>query len=208
MRSTVPISVLLELFKVEKESQKAFVKQLMSAYAVIYLNIESPFIVDIWQADFLSYELSSYTHAKSDSEDKEVSLRETKSTGEVAPIQSISKRKVGRNSLVEKFPNLINSATNYIKLHGYSAHVRRRTSTGTGTGVSVEDVRQHLITSIPGLAEEGISATAVAYLFCPPNKTHIASKRYKGFIADVFPRSEIIFVRRTQMLTTCSLGLK
>ena len=166
--SAVPVSVLLELFKVKKESQKAFVKQLMSAYPVIYLNIESPFIVNIWQGGIFLDELSSYTQAKSDREEREesvVSLQETKaSTREVAPTQSISNRKVGCKPLVEKFPNLINSATNYIKLHKYSAHAQRRTSTGTGTGVSVEDVRQHLLTPIPGLAEEGISATSVAYL--------------------------------------------
>ena len=51
--------------------------------------------------------------------------------------------------------------------HGYAAHARRRTSTGTGAGISLEDVRQNLLRTVPGLEETGMSLTAVAYLFCP-----------------------------------------
>ena len=95
---------------------------------------------------------------------------------------------------------MISLATSFIRLQGYPAHARRRTSTGTGTGVSVEDVRQYLLKSIPGLAEERLSRTAVAYLFCPSNKCRKASKRYKGFIAARVPVKSDNIGKQTLML--------
>ena len=90
--------------------------------------------------------------------------------------EPVLKGKVGKKPLIEKCSTLIGTATNFLKLHGYLAHARRRISSGSGTEVSVEDLRQHLLQSVPGLAEVGISATAVAYLFYPPSKVRNASK--------------------------------
>ena len=53
---------------------------------------------------------------------------------------------------------------------------------GTGKGVSVDDVSQHLLETVPGLKNRGISRTTVAYLFCAPNKGRKSSERYKEFI--------------------------
>ena len=41
----------------------------------------------------------------------------------------------------------------FIKLNGYSAHARRRSSTGSGAGVSLDQVRNHLLQTVPGLKE-------------------------------------------------------
>ena len=87
-----------------------------------------------------------------------------------------------RKPIVKKFPSLISSAMEFIKLNGYSAHARRRSSTGSGAGVSLDQVRNHLLQTVPGLKEHGIGKTAVAYLFCPPNKGRKSSARYKGYI--------------------------
>ena len=58
-------------------------------------------------------------------------------------------------------------ANDFIKLHGYSAHARRRNFIeSSGAGVSLDAVRQHLNKTVPCLTD--ISKTAVSYSFCPP----------------------------------------
>ena len=136
----------------------------------------------LFSEDFASYmEGKGSTSKHSDKETVIVKDMTNKSNKE-----PVLKGKVGRKPLVEEFPTLIGTATNFIKLHCYSAHARCRISSGSGTGVSVEDVRRHLLQSVPGLAV-CISATTVAYLFCPPSKVRNASKRYKSFIAARVP---------------------
>jgi len=53
----------------------------------------------------------------------------------VPPINEVKfgpHKKTGRIALHEKFPNLVEVATNFIKEHSFSAHGRRRETTGTG----------------------------------------------------------------------------
>ena len=91
------------------------------------------------------------------------------------------RKKLGRNPLVDSYPDLIKKAVEFIKLNGYSARARRRNSIGSsGAGVSVDAVRQHLIKTIPGLTY--ISKTALSYLFCPLTKFRKSSERYKEYI--------------------------
>ena len=73
-------------------------------------------------------------------------------------------KKFGKKPLVERYPNLIEKAVNFIKLHEYSAHARTRNSSGSsGAGVSVDPVRQHLIKTVPGLTD--ISKTVYLIYF-------------------------------------------
>ena len=58
--SAVPVSVLIELFNIEDERKQLFIDQLLAAYPLMYLHLESPFIINIWQGDLFSEELSSY----------------------------------------------------------------------------------------------------------------------------------------------------
>ena len=70
-------------------------------------------------------------------------------------------KKFGKKPLVERYPNLIEKAVNFIKLHEYSAHAR--TWNSSGAGVSVDPVRQHLIKTVPGLTD--ISKTVYLIYF-------------------------------------------
>lgn len=90
--------------------------------------------------------------------------------------------KRGRKPLSTTFPTLVKTATTFIKQHSFAAHGRRRETTGTGTGVSLEDIRQHLLDSVPGLKERGISKDAVHHLMVAPRKNTVRAERYKGLV--------------------------
>ena len=95
---------------------------------------------------------------------------------ETAPPTTLSSqesvKQKGQPSLVKKFPEIIKTATNFIKQHGFSVQCRRRTETGYSSGVSVSEIRTHLMKNVPGLIDHGISKSTVRRLFQPPNKRH------------------------------------
>ena len=76
---------------------------------------------------------------------------------ETAPPTTLSSqesvKQKGQPSLVKKFPEIIKTATNFIKQHGFSVQCRRRTETGYYSGVSISEIRTHLMKNVPGLIE-------------------------------------------------------
>ena len=89
--------------------------------------------------------------------------------------------KVGRPSLVSKFPGIVPCVTEFIKQHGFSAHSRRREETGI-VGVSLDSIRVDLMQNIPGLKEHGLSKHTVSRLMEPPRRGTVAGKRYQGLV--------------------------
>ncbi len=73
----------------------------------------------------------------------------------------------GRPSVVSKYPSIITIVTEFIKQHGYKAQERRRTETGTTCGVTLREIREHMMQTIPELQEYGIGTTTIAYLMAP-----------------------------------------
>ena len=47
--------------------------------------------------------------------------------------------------LQTKFPQLLTVMLDFIKLHGFTAHMRRCTGTSTSCGVSLNDIREHVL---------------------------------------------------------------
>ena len=102
---------------------------------------------------------------------------------ESLPTRSQSRRRyAGQPSLVSKFPTIVEEASSFIKQHGFSAHHRRWTETSNSSGVTIVDVRKHLLETIPGLKEHGISESTVSRLFHAPNLHRTASSRYTGLV--------------------------
>ena len=99
----------------------------------------------------------------------------------------IKSSKPGRPSIVEKFPTIVETASEFIKAHGYAAHVRRREGVASTPGVSLSSIRQHLLDEVPGLKEHGISVNTVARLMNPPRHKTIAAGRYQGLITARVP---------------------
>ena len=60
-------------------------------------------------------------------------------------------KKVGRPSLVSKYPQIVPIIIEFIKQHGYRAQERRRTGIGTSYGVTLREIQEHLLKMIPEL---------------------------------------------------------
>lgn len=97
----------------------------------------------------------------------------------------------GRPSLITKFPAIVEVASEFIKSHGYAAHMRRRESVASAPGVSLREIRNHLLENVPGLKERGISCDSVARFMKPPRQHTIAAQRYKGLISARVPGKRI-----------------
>lgn len=109
-----------------------------------------------------------------------------------ASTSNATGKKVGRPSLVTKFPGIIECTTEFIKQHGFSAHSHRCNETG-GVGVSLVQIRDHLMQTIPGLKEHGLSKHAVAHLMEPPRRGTVAAKRYQGLVKARVPGEKCLW---------------
>jgi hypothetical protein len=103
-------------------------------------------------------------------------------THNLPPIVYGPKNKPGRKPLYQKFPTLLDCATDFIKSHSFQAHNRRRETTGTGTGVSLKDLQKHLFENVPDLREHGISRDTIHHLKVAPRKSGLKATRYKSLI--------------------------
>ena len=113
--SAVPLSVLHELMTTEKKNETAFVQQLLQTYPIMHLHLDSPFIINIWQADFFPEDFASYMEGEGSTSkhcDKETVI--VKDMTNKSKKEPVSKGKVGRKPLVEKCSTLIGTATNFI----------------------------------------------------------------------------------------------
>lgn len=88
----------------------------------------------------------------------------------------------GRKPYHEIYPKLVTFVTEFIRLHGFSAEARRRSTTGNLMGVSLADIRDHVQEKIPELKKCGISRSTIHHLLCPPRKITVSSNRYKGLV--------------------------
>ncbi len=98
------------------------------------------------------------------------------------PVKEGPTRRLGRQPLWLKYPEIVQTATDFIKQQSFAAHLRRRESTGTGTGVTLKDMKQHLLDNVPGLKEHGISLDTIHHLMVAPRKNSSRANRYKGLI--------------------------
>ena len=92
------------------------------------------------------------------------------------------KNKVGCKPLWQKFLQLIEIGTKFIKGHSFQAHVWCCETTGTGNGIILRDIRKHLLENVPGLSNHGISLDAIHHLTVAPRKNSSRFHRYKGLI--------------------------
>ena len=98
------------------------------------------------------------------------------------PLISLAgtKRKVGRPSVIEAHPEIVEIVRDFITQHSSSAHDRRRDDVQYSHGVTLAAIRSHVLREIPALKK--ISVHTVHRLLLPPNKNRNASKRYKSLV--------------------------
>ena len=180
--------LLLDLMKLIRitnpVASRAVCKQLLEAFPVMAVSNESSVVL------INSHELL----LSGDAFDELLSLDKANERSVARPrvsVQQVSRSPstsstVGRPSIVSKFPGIVKAATDFIKANGFSAHERRREETGK-IGVSIAEIREHLLSNVPGLREHGISSSAVSRLLEPPHRGTIASTRYKGLVSARVP---------------------
>ena len=98
------------------------------------------------------------------------------------PLISLAgtKRKVGRHSVIEAHPEIVEIVRDFITQHSSSAHDRRRDDVQYSHGVTLAAIRSHVLREIPALKK--ISVHTIHRLLLPPNKNRNASKRYKSLV--------------------------
>jgi len=57
-------------------------------------------------------------------------------------------KRPGPIPLQSKFPQLLTVMLDFIKLHGFGAHVRRPYATSTTCGVSLNDIYEHVLKNV------------------------------------------------------------
>ena len=125
----------------------------------------------LWPAEEIIFEENETT--QSNFSEKKSNDFETKKT----------KKNVGQPSLVLKFPEIVPEATEFLKQHSFAAECRRRSDTSYSSGVTMSQIREHLIKTIPGLKEYSLSLSTTQRLFQAPDSRFTSSSCYKGFIA-------------------------
>ena len=122
------------------------------------------YIVNLHQTSNNGNELSELIYRNEEKEDVEnhTSSSSTKSTSKASQSE---KSKPGPAYIVKKFPTIPDVATEFIKRNGFKAQNKRRDDDFVSCGVSVEEVRQHLLKTVTGLAEYGLCKNTVQYLF-------------------------------------------
>ena len=96
-------------------------------------------------------------------------------------------KKTGRKATWEKFPKLTAVVDNFIKQNSFSAHGRRRETSGTGTGVTLEQIRKHVLNEIPELKD--ISRNTVHRLMVPPRKRTVHARSFFSLVAARVPKT-------------------
>lgn len=86
-------------------------------------------------------------------------------------------KQTGPIPLQKKFPQLLTVMLDFIKLHGFAAHVRRRSGTSSTCGVRLEDMRQHVLKNVEGLTK--ISKSKIHHLLKPANESTRNAARHK-----------------------------
>ena len=97
------------------------------------------------------------------------------------------RQKRGRRPMHERYPELVNEVSSFIKQHSFSAHGRRRETTGTGVGVTLLQIRNHVLATIPELVD--ISTDTIHRLMVAPKKSTIAAARYRGLVQARVPKT-------------------
>ena len=95
------------------------------------------------------------------------------------PTKRNKSGKGGRKSMLDRFPNIPDIATEFIKVNGFKGQEKWKDTTITSCGVSVKDIKEHLCQAIHSLCEFGISDSTVRYLFKPVKKGAFSAERYK-----------------------------
>ena len=180
----IPVADIVCLFDLNSSDSSNAVDQLLKAYPVMNVSLcENSVLINCHNLVMSSGCFECLFRL---GEQKEMPKQRFRSPSVSVPSSSSEVTMPGRPSLVSKFPEIVPNAMAFIKQHGYRAHERRRQEVGK-VGVTISEILDHLLATVPNVKDHGISKASVARLMKPPRCGTIASKRYKRLIAAKVP---------------------
>ena len=69
--TTVPVTLVLEHFKIDKKRERNMIKQIIGLFPVMQIRISQSIIVNLWQTEFTMKEFEDYTSTDNKSPEKE-----------------------------------------------------------------------------------------------------------------------------------------
>ncbi|XP_071504199.1 uncharacterized protein [Diadema antillarum] len=172
----IPGHVLAEHFKLTDDNLKNAVDELLDMFPLLCVARGGHYVlldyVELVFRPNLVYEVLTL-----DSVDKTEDLPSTQQSDNGSEDGIFFYQKSGQTPLQEKYPQLLDVMMNFVQLHGFGAHIRRRTGTATSCGVTLDDVRKHLLENVEGL--DTISRTKVYYLMKPARVNSREAARHK-----------------------------
>ncbi|XP_070560361.1 uncharacterized protein [Ptychodera flava] len=87
----------------------------------------------------------------------------------------------GRPRISQLFPNVVDSAKNFVESNGFEAHKRRRETTGN-CGVTRAQIQQSLYNNDSALKKHGVSLSTISRWMVAPDKRFKSSMLYTGDI--------------------------
>lgn len=115
-------------------------------------------------------------------DETDVQSTDTHSSDQSRPSFQSFGSKMGRPVLHDKYPDIVEKTVEFLQMHSFAAQERRRSSVSNASGVTLSDIRSHLLKTVPGLKDNGISRSTIQRLFYPPNKRHKSAKQYKRVV--------------------------
>ena len=112
---------------------------------------------------------------------------------------SATPKKPGPVPLFQRFPEIITEANTFLTDNGLAAHSRRRSDTSYSMGTTLQQLKLHLLKTVPGLNTVGISNSAVHLLFRPANKMHTWGRRHHAVLNARWHEREMMHEKTTQM---------
>ena len=172
---------------------KAIVQQVMAWFPVLslhHLSSRTTVLVNVdefhltVEGNMFADIIELFTDDRSVSQAEEAAPN-TKVITASEPLEAVKSQlaiKPGPKARHIEFPELVEAALDFIKLHGYAAQQKHRDSSSTSMGVTLKQIRQHLLDVVPGLRDQRKSWNTIQELMLAPHRGSINSHRYKALL--------------------------
>ena len=112
---------------------------------------------------------------------------------EPVPNQNITYMKPKKRGPIPRhlqFPEIVQATVDFVTQYSFSAQERQRTDVANVSGVNLHHVQEHLLSTIPGLKEKGLSKSTVHHLFTAPRRGTANAKHFYGVVKAKVPKKE------------------
>ena len=150
-----------------KQKLKEVAKQLMKFFSVLCVESAQAYIlIDFTEMVFrpnIVHSLLTFDSPNSDDDEDVTRTTSESKDDKLSGIMFYSKP--SPIPLQDRYPQLLTTMLEFVKLHAFAAQIRRRAGTSTSVGVTLSQIHQHVLDNVDGLTK--ISRSKV-YNLLPP----------------------------------------